>query len=59
MNPLSLPQRNYSRSQADTIAYGIRKIFPGVYCTTIVDPLLGPVYRIAADESHIAKQQAA
>lgn len=51
MEPILLSQTKFTRAQADNIAYGIRALFPSVYCTTIIHPLLGPLYRIAANDS--------
>lgn len=43
---IQLPQKQFTRSQADSLAYRIRKRYPGAYCTTFVLPVIGPVYRI-------------
>lgn len=43
---IHLPQKTFTRGQADSLAQRIRKRYPGAYCTTFVLPVIGPVYRI-------------
>lgn len=45
--PIILSQGNTSRASADVMAHELRRqLGLPLYCTTVIDPKLGPVYRI-------------